>query len=84
MNFKIVNKNESSDFSVTQVDDAGEISVYEVYFKPEQPCVPKKIRVEFQIPCINACSVWNPQCGLLIFLFFCFLYYPGLFLVLNL
>lgn len=25
----------------------------------------EKIRVEFQIPCINACSVWNPQCGLL-------------------
>lgn len=65
MDFKIVNKNESSDFSVTQVDDAGEVSAYEVYFKPEQPCVPKKIRVEFQIPCINACSVWNPQCGLL-------------------
>ena len=64
MDFKIVNKNESSDFSVTQVDDAGEVSVYEVYFKPEQPCVPKKIRVEFQIPYIGAASLWNPQCGL--------------------
>ena len=45
MNFKIVNKNESSDFSVTQVDDAGEVSVYEVYFKPEQ-----KSRWSFKFP----------------------------------
>ena len=64
MDFKIINKNESSDFFVTQVDDAGEVSVYEVYFKPEQPCVPKKIKVEFQIPYIGAASLWNPQCGL--------------------
>lgn len=64
MNFKIVNKNEGSDFFITQVDDANGVSVYEVYFKPEQPCVPKKIKVEFQIPYVEATSLWNPQCGL--------------------
>ncbi len=65
MKFQIKNKNTDSQFSVIPLQEGKDLAVYEVLFRSERPCMPEKVKVEFQIPCINACSIWNAQCGLL-------------------
>lgn len=39
------------------------IFIYNVRFKSNSLCIPSRIAVEFNIPHINAFSLWNSQCG---------------------
>ena len=64
MEFKIDNSNENSIFNITLSDSEDGIFIYDVLFRPERACSPSKITVEFNIPYIDAFSLWNSQCGL--------------------
>ena len=61
---KIINNNPGSIFDVKLHSDKNNICIYDVYFKSDVPCVPSKITVEFNMPYIEAFSLWNAQCGL--------------------
>ena len=60
----IINNNAESIFDVKLHSDINNIRIYDVYFKSDVPCVPSKITVEFNMPYIEAFSLWNAQCGL--------------------
>lgn len=64
MEFKIDNNNKNSIFNISLSDSEDGIFIYDVLFRPEQACSPSKITVEFNIPYIDAFSLWNSQCGL--------------------
>ena len=60
----IINNNAESIFDVKLHSDINNIRIYDVHFKSDVPCVPSKITVEFNMPYIEAFSLWNAQCGL--------------------
>ena len=64
MKMNIINNNAGSIFDITLHSDINNIRIYDVYFKSSAPCVPSKITVEFNMPYIEAFSLWNAQCGL--------------------
>lgn len=64
MEFKIDNNNKNSIFNISLSDSEDGIFIYDVLFRPEQACSPSKITVEFNIPYIDAFSLWNSECGL--------------------
>jgi alpha-galactosidase len=59
----IINNNPESIFDVKLRSDTNNICIYDVYFKSDLPCTPSRITVEFNIPYIEAFSLWNAQCG---------------------
>lgn len=59
----IINNNPKSIFDVKLRSDINNICIYDVYFKSDLPCTPSRITVEFNIPYIEAFSLWNAQCG---------------------
>ena len=60
----IINNNSGSIFDVKLHSDINNIRIYDVYFKSTVPCAPLRITVEFNMPYIEAFSLWNAQCGL--------------------
>ena len=60
----IINNNSGSIFDVKLHSDINNICIYDVYFKSTVPCAPSRITVEFNMPYIEAFSLWNAQCGL--------------------
>lgn len=67
MNFKIDNSNKNSVFNLSLSKESKErddILIYDVSYKSEEVSTPSKITVEFNMPYINAFSLWNSQCGL--------------------
>ena len=60
----IINNNSGSIFDVKLHSDINNICIYDVYFKSTVPCAPLRITVEFNMPYIEAFSLWNAQCGL--------------------
>lgn len=60
---RIINNNPKSIFEVKPHSDTNNICIYDVYFKSDLPCTPSRITVEFNIPYIEAFSLWNAQCG---------------------
>lgn len=59
----IINNNSDSTFEVKLHSDINDIYIYNVRFKSNSLCIPSRIAVEFNIPHINAFSLWNSQCG---------------------
>ena len=59
----IINNNPESIFDVKLCSDINNICIYDVYFKSDVPCTPSRITVEFNMPYIDAFSLWNSQCG---------------------
>lgn len=67
MNFKIDNSNKNSVFNLSlskESKERADILIYDVSYKSEEVSTPSKITVEFNMPYINAFSLWNSQCGL--------------------
>ena len=62
---KIINNNPGSIFDVKLHRDINNIFIYDVYFKSNVQCMPSRITVEFNMPYIEAFSLWNAQCGLI-------------------
>ena len=62
---KIINNNPGSIFDVKLHSDKNNICIYDVYFKSNVQCMPSRITVEFNMPYIEAFSLWNAQCGLI-------------------
>ena len=61
---KVTNKNAGGSFRVEPCGGENNITVYDVRFCAEKMCSPEKITVEFNIPYVDAFSVWNSGCGL--------------------
>lgn len=64
MEFKITNNNENSVFGLTPEKEENDILIYNVSYKSKEEVTPSKITVEFNMPYINAFSLWNSKCGL--------------------
>ncbi len=63
MNFNIKNSNRDSSLEITLRSEENDISVYEIMFSRQEACSPSEITVEFNIPYVDAFSLWNSQCG---------------------
>ena len=59
----IVNNNSDSSFEIKLHSDINDIYIYNVCFKSNSLCIPSRMTVEFNMPYINAFSLWNSQCG---------------------
>ncbi len=63
MKFNTVNNNRNSSLEINLCSEKNDVSVYEVVFKQQEACSPSKVTVEFNMPYIDAFSLWNSQCG---------------------
>ena len=63
MNFNIKNSNMNSSLEITLRSEENDVSVYEIMFSRQEACSPSEITVEFNIPYVDAFSLWNSQCG---------------------
>lgn len=64
MEFDIKNENKNSIFNITLCGNEDGIYIYDVLFRQKRACSPSKVTVEFNIPYIDAFSLWNSECGL--------------------
>ena len=60
---RIINNNSNCTFELKLFSNIGNVSIYDVIFKAQKPSSPSRIAVEFNIPYIEAFSLWNSQCG---------------------
>lgn len=64
MNIRAVNNNADSVVNINLISEENDVLIYDLHFCVENPCSPERITVEFNIPYIDAYSVWNSSCGL--------------------
>lgn len=64
MNIRAVNNNADSVVNINLISEENDVLIYDLHFCAENPCSPERITVEFNIPYIDAYSVWNSSCGL--------------------
>lgn len=58
-----ISDNAYNEFKAELYTNENDVWIYNVEFKPRTQCSPSRITVEFNIPHINAFSLWNSQCG---------------------
>lgn len=64
MDIRVVNNNASSDVNINLSSEENDVLIYDLCFRAENPCSPERVTVEFNIPYVDAYSLWNSHCGL--------------------
>ena len=64
MDIRVANNNADSDVNINLISEENDVLIYDLCFQAKNPCSPERITVEFNIPYVDAYSLWNSRCGL--------------------
>ena len=64
MDIRVANNNADSAVDINLNSGENDVLIYDLRFHAENPCSPERITVEFNIPYVDAYSLWNSHCGL--------------------